>query len=455
MEEVCPDLPQIHAPPTTPHPTPMLELDLQLDTPIAPLDRPAVRHLIARVVPPAADPTQESLPLDLALVIDASGSMNGSPLDAAKQAARDIARELPPSSRLTVVSFADDVVVHADGVALEERSQQALASRIAEIQPRGCTNLHSGWQTACALLEAAPEVGRRRHVVVLSDGMANKGITDPGSLAHEARSWMGKGVTTSCVGVGDHYEQRQLSALADHGGGETHHAENAPEIVEILLGEVLSLASICAENVELVLDLPEGVSAEELSGDMPSTREGSRLTVMLGALREGRARTAVVRLEIDALARARHSQSGLELLGLVRCARGANPESREPQVARVRLAFSHEAAPAPDLARARAVLDAWQSRLVRRATDLNRDSDFAGLERLWAEELPEFNDYARHHAETHEFVETIAAVRRRTSRPMRERSRKLGQDMVKKAARATVPHYVADKGSVRSLFERE
>ncbi|MCC6785244.1 MAG: VWA domain-containing protein, partial [Planctomycetes bacterium] len=98
----------------------MLNLKLELDQSLVPTDREVVRHLIARIGVQRAQAAPAPAPLDLALVIDASGSMAGAPLAAATAATLELARTLPDSTRLTVVSFADDVVVHADGVMLDE-----------------------------------------------------------------------------------------------------------------------------------------------------------------------------------------------------------------------------------------------------------------------------------------------------------------------------------------------
>ena len=230
----------------------MLELNINFDQPDLPSEGEYRRHLLARVTPPQQEQTDDVAPLDLALVIDASGSMHGPPLDAAKQAAATLAQELDASTRLTVVSFANDVVVHADAVQLDDRGRAEALAMLASLEPRGTTDLHAGWLTGCTLLAEAEDAhGRRRHVVVLSDGRANQGVVEPEQLGPQARAQLDRGVTTSGVGVGDHYSPTQLSALAEHGGGALHDAVGAAEIVEILLGEVRSLGDVVAEDLEL------------------------------------------------------------------------------------------------------------------------------------------------------------------------------------------------------------
>lgn len=430
----------------------MLHFQFELDQPQLPLQQDAVRHLIARIVPPAPNPMRELPPLDLAVVIDASGSMSGAPLEAAKEATLRLARELPTSTRLTIISFADDVVVHADGLLLDEPGRTEIRGNLAGLQTRGTTNLHAGWQTACTLLASDDAAGRRRHVVVLSDGHANRGLCAPNALARESSDRLEQGISTSCVGIGDGYSPSQLSALADNGGGECHDAENAREIVEILLGEVLSLSEVVAEHLQFVIDVPDGIHASELSG-MPSIFDGRRLMVSAGAVRAGVERTIVVRLQIPASFEAPVHGGMLVGTGHLEWREPGSPERHVGERIDALALRTNAAIERPTLEHAQAVLVAWQAHVVRHVTELNRDGDFGGLERLWQNEFEKFTAYANAHRETRDYVRTIRRMRNRAARPMPERSRKQAFDMATKGARQAHAYYSMDKGSVAEQFD--
>ena len=189
----------------------MLDLNLRFDQPDLPTDGDYRRHLLARITPPEQEPSDDAPPLDLALVLDASGSMHGEPIDAAKQAAAMLADELDPSTRLTLVSFADDVVIHADRVPLDEGGRA-----VASVHCRGTTDLHGGWRTGCTLLADVEDdlSARQRQVVVLSDGCANRGVVEPEQLALEARRKVRR------VPHGQRLAARATAHLADdHGPG--------------------------------------------------------------------------------------------------------------------------------------------------------------------------------------------------------------------------------------------
>jgi Ca-activated chloride channel family protein len=429
-----------------------LQLNLKFDQSQFQVGRAAVRHLIARITPPPRDPSREPLPLDLAIVIDASGSMSGAPLAAAKEATVRLASQLPASTRLSIVSFADDVVIHADGVRLDAPGRAEVTERIRALRTRGSTNLHAGWRTACELLSAGePGPGRSRHVIVLSDGCANTGIVDPQALACAARQFLESGIATTCVGIGDHYSPVQLSALAEHGGGECHDAENAVEIVEVLLGTTLSLAEVVAEDVQLVIDVDDGVVAGDRAGS-PATFDGRRLVIRAGAVRAGIERTVVVRLDVPAVVTARAADRGIAVGGRVTWrAPGSSERIAGPSLHAVAVPTQGEAQ-LPAVEDARAVLTAWQADLVRRATELNRDGAFAAVEDLWRVEGEPFLAYASQHRETAVFAETIERLRRTSLQPMFERSRMLVRDMATKAAFQQGTYYRANKGDLFTVL---
>jgi Ca-activated chloride channel family protein len=87
-----------------------------------------------------------TVPLNLAIVIDASGSMGGGKLEAAKQATALLVERLGPRDTLTVVSFASEVLTHAGPALLDAGGKRAALEAISGLQPRDSTDLCGGWQ---------------------------------------------------------------------------------------------------------------------------------------------------------------------------------------------------------------------------------------------------------------------------------------------------------------------
>lgn len=277
---------------------------------VAEIDRPlinaggdSVRHLVVTVRAPEHKPDPDAVrhPLNLGLVIDASGSMQGPPLAAAKQATFDVMTALSETDHMSLVSFASDVVRHASATPLTARGRKRLESEVRALACRGSTNLAAGWLDGCqAVAERQATCGgmiERNHVVLLSDGHANEGLVDPMALAKHAGELRDRGIITSTVGIGTGYSPVQLQAIAEAGGGRMHDAELPDEIARIVLAELTDALATTVENVDICLRLPEGVTAE-LYGTAPFTPTTGGCYVLLGSMIGGATRRLVIKLRL-------------------------------------------------------------------------------------------------------------------------------------------------------------
>ncbi len=376
---------------------------------------------------------QEREPLNLAIVMDTSGSMAGESLEYAKRAAAGVVESLHKEDSLTLVSFGSDVHIHLDRLPMGSANKSAALASINELFVAGMTNLSGGWLTAGAILSGQEAVteDKHGHIILLSDGHANQGLVDPDHLATEAQELLKKGVYTSCVGVGDGYSSVQLDAIADYGGGSVHDAELPQEIVEVVSGELGGLSEITMRATSLEVTLPYGVTAEDLSGGA-TTQTGNKLTCHLGAIRGGAERSLVLRLDISKPATKETSHS---MLGKVLWSPPMSDEQgvEEFSVKLKRAKHEPAAAKKEDVAK---VVSAWQAGLTRRGTEMNRDQRFSQISALLETELRWADVYTQGHPELRRALKRMRGLLERAMSPMRERSRKSMHMMMKKGIRA-------------------
>lgn len=253
-------------------------------------------HLMLELAAPAVATTRA--PLALALVLDRSGSMAGGKIETARRCASWLVRRLAPDDRLALVDFDDRVRLLAP---LGPPDAARLGAAIASIHPRGSTNLSGGWLKGVEALNGAPEHARK--VLLLTDGLANEGVADRGTLAQLARSWRAAGVGTATIGLGDDFDEELLTAMADAGGGNAHYAPNADAAPGIFARELDGLAQLVAQNlsVELRPAAPAGVVS--VLNDFPAVPVAGGVQLHLGDVVAGERVRVVAELDVPHIAR--------------------------------------------------------------------------------------------------------------------------------------------------------
>lgn len=192
-------------------------------------------------------------PIDLALVIDRSGSMSGEPLAAANAAAREAVRMLLPGDRVAVIAFDDAVYVPMplSGVA---GGTSHIDAAIDAIASGGSTNLFGGWAEGMSQVIGAVSPDRVTRVALLSDGHANHGVTDRGRIAADVAEAARLGVSTSVFGFGRHYDEALLRGVADAGGGNYLFIEDVSQTVEAFQQELASVSALRGRNLRLSVE---------------------------------------------------------------------------------------------------------------------------------------------------------------------------------------------------------
>ncbi len=260
----------------------------------------SVRYLLVDVVAPtvARDPSRRRPPVNLAFVLDRSGSMSGhAKLTLAKQAVLESIHRLEDEDRFAVVVYDSEIDVVLPGSHAGEAARRTAADRLRHVEPRGSTALHGGWVTGCNEVAGGLGEGVNR-VLLLTDGLANVGIRDGEVLARQASELRVRGITTSTFGVGRDFDEQLLQGMADSGGGNFYFIGDVAQMRDHITSEVGDTLEVVARDVVLELDVPAGANVTALSG-FRLEQAGSRVRVHLGDLVSGQVVQVALALRFD------------------------------------------------------------------------------------------------------------------------------------------------------------
>lgn len=253
------------------------------------------RYALATVRADAACPTSHA-PLDLAVVLDLSGSMDTpEKLAPAKQAVLSLAESLPADARVSLTTFSDDST-RAWELA---RPTPAFDRLVRGLRPGGSTNLEAGLRTGQATLGDRADAVQR--LLLLTDGEANVGARTLAQGLGQALALRPE-VTVTTIGLGLDYNEELLTGLADAGHGAYHFATDGRALAAVYREELDTASRLVARDTRIKLYVPEGLrivqawgTRGEVGADMASAS--------LGDLAAGETRRVLLKLEVTDPAR--------------------------------------------------------------------------------------------------------------------------------------------------------
>jgi Ca-activated chloride channel homolog len=205
------------------------------------------------------------VPLNIAVVIDHSGSMAGAKIEKTKQAAMQLIDRLTPQDNLALIEFDDRVEVLFPSQHVVDR--EALKAQVQRIEPGGSTALYAGVETGGKqLLAIDSRTERINRVILLSDGLANVGPSSTAALKSLGRSLSRQGISVSTIGVGDDYNEDLMAGLAEASDANYYYVKDAEKLPEIFAKELGGLETVTARDVRVEITCADGVEPTDLIG---------------------------------------------------------------------------------------------------------------------------------------------------------------------------------------------
>jgi Ca-activated chloride channel homolog len=214
-------------------------------------------------------PTQEDVAserrtnLNIAVVIDRSGSMAGQPLAESIRCAEMIVDRLSPSDRLSVIGYDDHVTHYLRSSMVMDR--QHIKQILRTISPGGMTALYDGWHAGAEQVAQHLDPQDITRVILLSDGCANVGLRDPERIAQHCRELAGTGISTSTYGLGRQFNEELMAAMARGGQGQAHYGQSADDLMDPFQEEFDLLDALSARRLRLRLSPEPGVTFEMIN----------------------------------------------------------------------------------------------------------------------------------------------------------------------------------------------
>lgn len=274
----------------------------------------------------AASAAPNRPPLNIALVLDHSGSMaEKRKLPFTIEAAREVIQNMTDRDVLSLIAFNNKVTVLSPAGRVVNKT--FLLHRLEEVAPGGYTDISAGLLEGIAQIDSQRAEGQVQQVLLLTDGMANRGVTNLDGLRQIAEKAHARGIGLSTFGSGTEFNEKRLSEMATAGGGRYTYVEDPEKIPEAFVNELHGLLQAVAQNSVLETTVTGGritkIGAEPLEGESTSQkieignlRAGERGGVLMEiqptSFEPGAALRAQVRLTFDSPAEGTRMQQQVE-----------------------------------------------------------------------------------------------------------------------------------------------
>jgi hypothetical protein len=256
--------------------------------------RLATGQLYAAVSVRGRPPAAALPPLNVALVLDRSGSMHGDPFRNMLLAAETFVGQLRDGDRLSIVAFSDGVYLAVPPVVVDPNTRNLSIAAIRTLGDGGGTNFSGGFLAGLAQVFGGFAPWNINQVILFSDGQPNIGITSTSELTRIAARAAESGVAVTTIGFGMEHDELLMQGMADASGGNYYYVDNPGDMSRIFQQEAGAILRSAARSTDIQVTLQPGLELEEVIG-YDYVVAGNQAYIRLGSVPHGEERYAVLR----------------------------------------------------------------------------------------------------------------------------------------------------------------
>lgn len=200
---------------------------------------------------------EQRTPVNVAIVLDRSGSMSGEKIAKAKEAALLAIEKLGPRDIVSVVAY--NHVVEVLLPATKATDKGAIRDAIGRLTADGSTALFAGVSKGADELRKFLDKRRANRIILLSDGLANVGPSSPAELGELGGSLIKEGISVTTIGYGTDYNEDLMTQLARRSDGNHAFVKEPADLARILKSEFGDVLAIVAQEVIVKVQCAEGI----------------------------------------------------------------------------------------------------------------------------------------------------------------------------------------------------
>lgn len=239
----------------------------------------------------AARPAQARGPVNVALAIDTSGSMEGDAIIAARKSAERVVDSLMDGDRLAIIAYHSKGEILLESEELSPSIRAEAKKKIAAIEARGTTAMGEGLDMAISQVASHYDSKGVNRVVLLGDGIPN----EPSRLEYSAQSAGQRGIAITTIGLGLDYDEALMGSIAAASGGRYRYIEAPDKLANFFKEELGRIDSVYGRHASATLTPGPGVRIDGVVGGQGG---GNSNYVALGDITRGDSRDIVVRLTV-------------------------------------------------------------------------------------------------------------------------------------------------------------